>query len=817
MTTEPVLRAPRLVTLREELTLAEKVGLVTGATMWSTREVPRIGLRRMTFSDGPSGVRGEVWDERRPSLSLPSASALAASWDPGLVARAGTVLAGQAVERGVDVVLGPTINLHRSPRGGRHFEAYSEDPFLTGRTAAAYVAGLQAAGVAACPKHFVGNDSETERQTVDVRMGDRALHEVYLAPFEAAVRAGAWVVMSSYNRVGGTTMTESPLLSEPLKGEWGFDGVVVSDWTAVRSLASASAAQDLAMPGPAGVWADGLLDAVTAGVVDERVLDDKVDRLLLLASRVGALDGGPARPAPPSVGDGRATAREIAREGLVLLDNDGLLPLGPDADLDIVVVGQAAVHPRIQGGGSATVVPDRVVTPLDGITAALSRSRVTHVLGAANDQVQPLDPDRVTDPVTGGPGVRVRLLDEHDRPLLDELRHTTALTWFGGDAPVARSSTVEVSVRWTPRDGGPARVGFAGVGDGHLTLDGVTVLRARVEPEGHPIESVLVPPGTSTPVEVRAGVPVELVLRFRPSERKESLANATGVTLGAVTSAQEPQRLIAEAALRAARADVAVVCVGTDAGAEAEGRDRRDLRLPGHQDELVRAVAAANPRTVVVVGSGAPVLTPWRDEVAAVLLSWFAGQEGGTALGEVLAGVAEPGGRLPTTWPAAEADVPVLDVRPVDGVLDYAEGVHVGHRGWLRSGATPAWPFGHGLGYTTWEIGGLRVPERHDAHGPGPLRLATAVTNTGDRPGKCVLQVYASRPAGGPGHPARTLVGYAVVRSGPGVTTPVEIDVEPRELARRAGDGWVVDPGPLCLAVGRSVTDLPVHATVELV
>ncbi|MCX6462875.1 MAG: hypothetical protein NTW05_04690 [Pseudonocardiales bacterium] len=293
----------------ERLSLEQKVRLLTGADFWSTHPEPAIGLRRMVLSDGPAGVRGETFDERDPSLSLPSGTALGATWDRDLARRYGAALGAEARRQHADVVLGPTINLHRAPSGGRHFECLAEDPLLTGELAAAYVAGVQAHGVGATPKHFVANDAETDRFTVDNRIDERTLREVYLAPFEAAIGAGAWLVMSAYNAVNGATMSENPLLRSPLGDEWGFDGVVVSDWTAVRSTeASALAAQDLAMPGPDGPWGAALVAAVRAGRVPEKVVDEKVERLLRLARRVGALPGAPAAPAPP-VEDGPALAR----------------------------------------------------------------------------------------------------------------------------------------------------------------------------------------------------------------------------------------------------------------------------------------------------------------------------------------------------------------------------------------------------------------------------------------------------------------------------------------------------------------------------
>src|SRR6516162_11600621 len=288
------------------LSLEQKIRLLTGADFWALYDEPEVGLRRLVLSDGPAGVRGESWDERDSSTNVPSATALAATWDTGRVEAIGGLLAREARRKGGDVLLAPTVNLHRTPYAGRCFEGFSEDPLLTARIGAAYVRGLQRSGVGATVKHFIGNDSETQRMTVDVRIDDRTLRELYLAPFEAIVRQeGAWAVMASYNGVNGSTMTESPLLRDILHGEWGYDGLVMSDWTAARSTEPAArAALDLAMPGPPerfGPWGDALVAAVRDGRVDEALIDDKVLRILRLAGRVGGLDGVPAPPDPPAV------------------------------------------------------------------------------------------------------------------------------------------------------------------------------------------------------------------------------------------------------------------------------------------------------------------------------------------------------------------------------------------------------------------------------------------------------------------------------------------------------------------------------------
>ncbi|ALE81270.1 beta-glucosidase [Pseudonocardia sp. AL041005-10] len=801
-----------LSTLIARLDLEAKVRLLTGADFWSTPAEPAIGLRRMVLSDGPSGVRGESFDERSPSLSLPSSTALGATWDPELARRYGSALGAEARRQHADVVLGPTINLHRTPFGGRHFEALSEDPLLTGELAAAYVEGLQAHGVAATPKHYVANDAESERFTVDDAVGERALHELYLAAFEPAVtRAGAWAVMSAYNGVNGATMSENPLLAEPLTGEWGFDGLVMSDWGAVRTtVASARAEQHLVMPGPVGAWGERLVAAVRDGEVEEAVVDGKLRRLLRLAARVGALEGAPTPPAAPAAEDGADVARGLAAAGSVLLRNTGELPWDASSLGTVAVLGHNAALARTQGGGSATVRPAAVVAPLDGLRAALGEDRVRYRLGAqVAEGVQPFDPATVTDPVTGEPGLRAVFRAADGSALRSEHRLGASLIWMGAEIPDG-AETVEVSARWAPEPG-THRVGAAAVGHVTVHADGTAVLDTEAVLTGDEGPGAAIFEAPSVTGEVGTDGPVDLVFRFRPSGGEAGMA-LFALTVGTETVVADPRAEVAAAAALAAACDVAVVVVGTSDRIESEGFDRTSLALPGHQDDLVRAVAAANPRTVVLVNSGAPVLLPWRDEVAAVLLGWFGGERFGDAVADVLLGHAEPGGRLPTTWPATGGERSVLSGRPTGGVLRYDEGVHVGHRNWLRHGETPAYPFGHGLGYTTWTLDDA-VAGPWSADG---VAVTVTLTNTGDRAGRQVVQAYLSRPGSDVERPARWLAGWAVVDAAPGTTTAT-VAVSRRAFRHRAGGTWATEPGTYDLHLGFSVADTPLHATVEVV
>lgn len=805
--------------LARSLSLEQQIRLLTGADVWSTHAIPEIGLARVVLSDGPAGVRGEDFDERHDSVSLPSSSALSATWSVETAHRYGQILGQEARRKGVHAVLGPTINLHRSPLGGRHFECMSEDPRLTATMAAGYVAGVQSMGVGATPKHYLANEAETERFTADSVVDERPLRELYLAAFEDAItEARAWLVMSSYNSINGTTASENKLLETPLSTEWGFDGVVVSDWTGVRSIDAANAHQDLEMPGPVGHWGPKLLAAVHDGRVSRDAILEKVTRILRLAARVGSLEGfEPAVTQLPTQLDGAAVAREVAVRGAVLVRNKGLLPLDAKALSSVAVIGHNADEARTQGGGSATVMPKYTVSPLEGLRKALPDDvKVTYARGAkVAEGIQAFPRTSLHNPASGVPGIRVTFLAGDGSEISGEDRLASHLIWFGVGIPDGAAS-IRMETDWTAETAGVHHLGVGTVGRIRFALDGAEVFNSELEDDTEVLGAALFdPPKTTHPIEAAAGQTVRIEAEYQLP--KQQVIPFTAILLGEETVVADPQAEI-DAAVEAARAaDVAVVVVGTNAAIESEGFDRKDLDLPGYQNHLVEAVAAANPRTVVVVNSGSPVVMPWLDTVDAVLLGWFGGQEFGSAIADILLGKEEPGGRLPTTWPAALEDVPVLSTTPVDGKVVYSEGIHVGYRAWLKQeaegGAKPAIPFGYGLGYTTFELGTAHAPQVVTAG--NDVVVHVPVRNTGSRTGREVVQVYLDRPASAVERPVRWLAGYAGTHLAPAGTESVEVRIPAKAFAHYDG-GWQFEQGTFRLLVGRHAADEFQFLDIEL-
>ncbi|WP_228373532.1 beta-glucosidase family protein [Demequina gelatinilytica] len=794
--------------LARALPLERKVLLLTGATMWRLHALPELGLRGVAFSDGPVGVRGLGDVDGATSILFPTPSAIAATWDVALAFEVGRAFAREARDHGVDVVLAPQVNIQRTPVGGRHFECFSEDPWLTSAIGTTVVRGIQDQGVAACMKHYVANDSETERTSYVSRLGMQALREVYLAPFEDAVEAGVWSVMAAYNGaddgVESAPMTaHRHLLVDVLKDELGFDGVVVSDWEATgEGEPAANGGLDLVMPGPAGPWGERLLAAVHAGRVSEREIDDKVARVLLLAGRVGALGEGPA-PVTHAA-DLRALVRRAAASSMVVLRRGDDAPWDRPAPATIALIGPNALRPHVLGGGSSTVHPAHVVTPAEGLAARWPDASIVLARGGDPRAFAPrLQVGRV--------GVRHR--DDAGRVLgVQEV-----VGWDGWlrDVP-AEATEVELTVAVRLTEPGTHRLSVGTVGAHRIMIDGVeaSASDASVGVDCVLDSSVNNPAGAEVEVHVAEPRDVDIVAMLQVIDAGGYGRFVRGELRHALPGPSADEEI--DAAVAAARAaQLAVVIVGTNEESESEGWDRTTLALPGRQDELVERVLDVAPDAVILVNAGAPVLLPWLERARTVLWAWFPGQEAGHAIADVLAGEVEPGGRLPWTLPAREADVPVPHAIPDAGIVRYDEGVHVGYRGWERSAAEPAAPFGHGLGWSSWRYDVVGVPR---LTGSGDLEIDVDVTNVGTRGSREVVQVYVEAQEGAHERPVRWLGGFVAVHARPGETVRARVTVARRRLEVWDTEtaAWVLPAGEYRLRAGRSVRDLRLDTAVRL-
>jgi beta-glucosidase len=827
-----------------QLDLDEKAALLAGADLFSTTGLERHGIPSVRLTDGANGARGPVLrgapDGEKPvtSTCVPCGAALGATWDPVLVERIGALVGRQARVKTCRILLAPTVNLHRSPLGGRNFESYSEDPLVAGRMGAAYVRGAQSAGVVCTVKHFAGNEYETDRMLSDSIIDERARRELHLLPFEQVViEGGALAVMTSYNRLNGEYCPDSrPLLQGLLRDEWGFDGFVVTDWYGfVDTERAITAGLDLEMPGPGRSYGPRLAEAVRAGRVDETLVDAAALRFLSVMDRVGALDDDPDQePGSEDRPEDRALAREAAIAATVLLKNTGVLPLEPTGLRRVAVIGPNAGRAVIMGGGSSSVPAHYLRSPLDALRDRLGPDvEIEHEPAVDIARTSPEVPGPWLD-VDGTPGMAVEFYGtgDLDGDVIHTATHDTgAVVWFGGTPREVGTTfswrayadlTVPETGRWT--------ISLVQTDPARLLVDGRVVLDGFVDPPGpgHDFFGL-----ARQEVTVTLDLAPEVPVRIEVQSTVRGPAIVTGAKIGIRPA--PPVDGIDRAVAAASGADAVVLVVGTDENWETEGADRESMHLPGDQDELVRRVLEVAPRAVVVLNVGAPVATPWAEGAGAVVQCWFGGQEMAEGLADVLFGEADPGGRLPTTIPHRLEDGPAWgNSVPEGGRLRYGEGILVGYRWYESRGVGVSFPFGHGLSYATFEIG---VPELSaTSMGPGgSIRLRVPVTNTGDRSGTEVVQCYVAPDRPGAFRPPKELKGFAKVTLAPGATVVAEIELAERAFARwatsdpnlpglaerlardafwmrqpeRVGErGWVMDPGPYRLLVGRSSADI---------
>ena len=806
----------RVADLMSRLTLAEKVTLLAGASSFALHGIERLGIPSLRMSDGPTGVRSIKGEA---ATVFPVGVAVAATWNPETARDVAAAIGREAQALGEHVVLAPTINMMRIPTWGRNFETYSEDPYLAGVMGVAFVQGLQGEGVGASLKHYAANNQELERFNVDARVDARALREIYLAAFERVVaEADPWTVMASYNRLNGTLASEHrELLTDILKGEWRYEGMVVSDWTAVRSTAaSANAGMDLEMPGPAKWFGDKLAAAVSAGEVGTAQIEDNARRVVRLIVRCGLMDGVPRPVGELRTPRHKTIAFKAACEAMTLLKNDGdLLPLSRDLKT-VALIGPNATRVLLQGGGSSQVTTDSVRTMAEGLREHLGPGvTVLEGSGVDNDPFPPAadrrqfspDGNRSAEGLTASYFESPDLTGEPNRTSVE--RHM--MRWVSSAMASARRVAYG-AFRWSgwfwPEASGVFEFGLRATGQATLKLDGEVLISPGdpATPDRFDVMGNLVPRRLAS-VALEAGRGYRIELDYIPaSSENDNLA------LG-VRPPAEPMLRAVEAA---AAADAVILVLGSAVVTEAEGYDRADMDLPGSQDALVRAVLVANPNTVVVLNTGSPFAMPWIDEVPAVLQMWLSGETGPDALAAVLFGAQVPGGRLPVTFPKAFGDHPAHQPNADPLVCDYAEGLAIGSRYFDASPVRPLFPFGHGLAYTTFEINDLKLAET--ARAGDAVSLEVAVTNTGARAGAEVVQVYVSQLEPRLARPPKELKAFAKVWLEAGETRTVTLSLEPRAFAPWDPEtgSWPIDPGAYDVLVGRSAGDIRVKGTVVL-
>lgn len=804
------------------LTLQEKCRLLGGASTWRTHAIPRLDIPAIKMSDGPNGVRGEsLGATRTPGLNIPTSIVVGASWDVDLAHQLGVLLGHEARRKAVHVLLAPTVNLHRTPIGGRTFECLSEDPELTAQLAAAIVRGVQSQEVAVTVKHFAANDTEVDRMTVDAQVDETTLREFYLRPFEATViDAGAWGVMSSYNKVNGEYAANNrELLHEVLRVDWGFDGFVVSDWFGAHdTVASVRAGLDVPMPGPATIYGKKLLQAVEKGLVGEAEINARVEAVLRLIERTRA-DEWSASSAEQTVDDPseRALIRKASAAGSVLVRNVLVsnvalaLPITPGSVRSIAVVGPNAKVTRTQGGGSSSLQAISTSTILGGLQARYGGDTVKWRRGTSIDKLAPIVGAEQLRTPDGKPGWRVEYFDRDDTsspPAHTDTTAHSALTFFGAAPPGVDpfDFTVVITGEFIPDVDGTHDVSLVITGMGSLTVndevvvdDSLGVLPRSREYFGFGSEEQM------QGIPMKEGVPVRFVARMR------TRAGFSAIRIG-VRAPQDPDELNAAVQL-AADADVAIVVVGTNDEWETEGHDRDSIMLPGRQDELVQRVAAVNPRTIVVVNAGAPVAMPWINDVEAVLIGFFGGMEMGNAIADVLAGDVDPGGRLPVAYPKHLEDSPAMrNYAPVNGAQRYTEGEWYGWRGQARNMVEPLIPFGHGLSYGDATWGAPRVSvERSWPR----CQVTVPVSCVSARAATVVVQCYVRRA--GDTNPPR-LAAWCKRVFEPSSFADVVVNV-PWTAFRRwnpARRAWRVEGGEWEILVAASSVDVRATLIIEI-
>ncbi|KAJ9639905.1 hypothetical protein H2199_006138 [Coniosporium tulheliwenetii] len=765
--------------LIEELTLEEKVALTAGKDFWHTADIPRLGIPSIRLSDGPNGVRGTKFFGGVPAACLPCGTAIGATFDTELTLKIGHLLGEEAKAKGAHVLLGPTINIQRSPLGGRGFESYSEDPFLSGVLAGSYCKGLKEMNIVATLKHFVCNDMESERMAVNAVVTERALREIYLFPFMIAIKMSKpGAIMTAYNKVNGTHAAESRnLLQDILRDEWKWEGLVMSDWRHQAGL-------DLEMPGPSRWRGPALSHAVVANKVKISQLNDRVRNVLRLVDY--ATRSGVPENAPEHVLDreqDRQLLRQVAADSIVLLKNqNSVLPLSKDKR--IAVIGPNSKVATFCGGGSASLNPYHAVTPFEGIKASAT-SEVDFAQGAYGHQSLP-QLGQLLRTVDGKRGFTLKIYNEppkaSERHLLEERLLSDSMVFFLDYSHPSLQPIwyADAEGIFTPEESGIYDFGLCVQGTAKLYVDGELLVSNVENQRSGPSflgAGTLEEVGTK---ELEAGRQYRILVQW--GSAKTSKLKAPGVVdFGhggfriSGCKRLSPLKAIEEAAELASNVDQVVLFAGLSGEWETEGQDRETMTLPPHSDELISMVLGANPNTVVVIQSGTPVAMPWIDRAKAVVHAWYGGNETGHGIADVIYGDVNPCGKLPLTIPRRLQDTPAyFNYRSEGGRVLYGEDVYVGYRYFDKVEVPPLFPFGHGLSYTTFHLSDVRVERRSDTE----LAVSIKIANTGSRAGAEVVQVYVAPVSPPINRPCKELKGFQKVYLQPGSESVVEVTLD---------------------------------------
>jgi beta-glucosidase len=805
--TKPADIESRVEGIVSQMTLEEKIDLLGGVDGSFIRGVPRLNVPRFKMADGPFGVRNSG-----PDTAVAGGIALAATWNSALAQQVGTELGRDARAKGVHFLLAPGVNIYRAPWNGRNFEYFGEDPYLASRMAVGFINGIQKQGVSAVVKHYLGNNSEFARHSTDSVIDERTMREIYMPAFEAAVKeAHAGAVMDSYNKTDGQYMAQNDHLNnDVLKKEWGFDGILVSDWFAnYTTLDAVNAGLDLEMPVALHMNRESLLPAIQQGKISMATIDDKVRRILRIGARFGWLDHDQLDLSIPRYNQqGRHVALQTARESMVLLKNEkSLLPLNKKAVKSIAVIGPDAYPAATVGGGSARVQPFQSVSFLEGISNYLGQpGNVFYASGLSTLHEWAEATQFMTAAAGGQHGLQAEYFQGIELKGPATVTRTEQHIDFGPDSRAAfpdGTASDRLTGYYIPKSAGPYDVFVASTGeDGgyfRLYIDDKLIFDQWNS-------GMTMVPWTTLSFET---TPHKIVLEHRGRSRRPISTLQLGIM-------QHDAVVSAEAKKLAATAEVVVLAVGFDAESEGEGADRT-FHLPPGQDELVRQIAAINKNVVLLITAGGAVdMTPWLDSVPVVLQTWYPGQEGGTALAEILFGDVNPSGRLPVTFERQEKDNPVHDsYYPAENSKQvvYKEGVFVGYRGYEHNGTKPLFPFGYGLSYTTFAYRNLSV-----ARAGNNVAISFDITNTGKREGDEVAQIYVGDKHAKVPRPARELKGFAKVHLRPGETRHITVKLDHRAFSYYDINlkQWHMDPGEFGVLVGQSVEEIKLRGKLAL-